>query len=579
MTETMHAFDDVIGRMNGEFDNSRPVFGIDLGTTNSAISVITTGNHVEPITLNNGKQTMPSCVMWKDGKFIVGQEAYEHRYLPNVIYSVKRLMQDVNAEVTFKDGDKELKMTPAQVSAEILKGLVEKTDGVYGEVKDVVVTVPAYFNQNGRNHTREACEIAGLNLIDIINEPTAASLCYDIDVRQKESEDVLIFDLGGGTFDVTLARIVDNNTSSELEDIFEIEDDKPEGRIVSCLSIGGNAKLGGDDIDEKMFAILCRELEGKGVKTKLFTEQFRKETILKLEQLKKAGVDNTYQFHVNTVLTNGDKVDLHIDITPSMFEAAVKPIYRKCKKEVDKVLASKPNTARIMLLVGGSTKNPFLQEMLKRDYSEFDINDGIGQDLAVTMGAAIKGKIDKFGDSNVEVFDILPLTIGANCGGIFTPIIEKGTTLPASNTIAFTTVEDDQVEMQLELLQGESRMVDDCVSLGILKFKNIPKMPAGEPTLCCTVTVSANSVMKCIGSVDGNKQEMTLDLTGEKRLHAIEGREEKLIKRWKRTAAKMDEENGTILNTLIEAYPLYSSKKDIMQFIREHSEGIKDDSK
>lgn len=177
-------------------------FGIDLGTTNSAIALVPSGTKPKIVPLKHGT-TMPSCIMWtgKGKEFIVGKDAYEHRYESSCIYSVKRHMPEVDCHLTMTVGDKKLTMTPAEISAEILKGLVKETKDLYGEVKDVVVTVPAKFNEIARQHTREACELAGLNLLGIIAEPTAASMCYDIEPDKGKTQDILVYDLGGGTFD------------------------------------------------------------------------------------------------------------------------------------------------------------------------------------------------------------------------------------------------------------------------------------------------------------------------------------------------------------------------------------------
>ena len=236
-------------------NDSKPVFGIDLGTTNSAISIIKDGRYVETIKLKNGKYTMPSCVWFHHNKFIVGDEAYRNRDKEDsVVYSVKRLMQDTKATVTLRDGNETITMTPAEVSAEILKGLVEHTEGMYGKVEDVVVTVPAYFEQSGIDATRKACELAGLNLIGIANEPTAASLCYDIKPEDGNSKDIIVYDLGGGTFDVTLARItMDSSVDNGIADLYGLDssDEEEPSKVVTTLFVDGDAHLGGDDIDLK----------------------------------------------------------------------------------------------------------------------------------------------------------------------------------------------------------------------------------------------------------------------------------------------------------------------------------------
>lgn len=574
-TKPMTAFfDDKITKLDSVADDKRPVFGIDLGTTNSAISVIQSGDHPVAITLEDGKKTMPSCVMWKDGKFIVGEEAYENRHLTNVVYSVKRHMEDVNATVTFRETNtKQLEMTPAEVSAEILKGLVEKTGGMYGEIKDVVVSVPAYFDQNGRNATKEACNLAGLNLIDMINEPTAAALCYDLKV--DDVQDVIVFDLGGGTFDVTLARVTNTSSDDSEDDIYGFDESSSDAKLVQCLAVLGDPHLGGDDIDHELYNILCDKIKEQGFSSTKFLPSDREEIILRLERRKKEGTNSTYNLHIDATTEDGVKVETVVSITPEDFRAALLPYYKRCKKIVDQVLTSVPNNANMMLLVGGSTKHQMLIEMLEHDYPQFQLNPGVGQDLAVSLGASIKGKISKFGDDAVQIFDVLPITIGIRTGDTLSQLLTAGTTLPATQTIPFTTVVDDQTSMTVEVLQGNTSNPDDCVSLGMLTLQDIPKKPAGEPNLFVTLTVNANSLLTCSAKIDGRVEQLELDLTGDQNTIKDYSREEKLIHRWTKVAESMEGEDKDTLLALIKGYPDISSRKDIMSFIRLHTEVLR----
>lgn len=574
-TKPMTAFfDDKITKLDSVADDKRPVFGIDLGTTNSAISVIQSGDHPVAITLEDGKKTMPSCVMWKDGKFIVGEEAYENRHLTNVVYSVKRHMEDVNATVTFRETNtKQLEMTPAEVSAEILKGLVEKTGGMYGEIKDVVVSVPAYFDQNGRNATKEACNLAELNLIDMINEPTAAALCYDLKV--DDVQDVIVFDLGGGTFDVTLARVTNTSSDDSEDDIYGFDESSSDAKLVQCLAVLGDPHLGGDDIDHELYNILCDKIKEQGFSSTKFLPSDREEIILRLERRKKEGTNSTYNLHIDATTEDGVKVETVVSITPEDFRAALLPYYKRCKKIVDQVLTSVPNNANMMLLVGGSTKHQMLIEMLEHDYPQFQLNPGVGQDLAVSLGASIKGKISKFGDDAVQIFDVLPITIGIRTGDTLSQLLTAGTTLPATQTIPFTTVVDDQTSMTVEVLQGNTSNPDDCVSLGMLTLQDIPKKPAGEPNLFVTLTVNANSLLTCSAKIDGRVEQLELDLTGDQNTIKDYSREEKLIRRWTKVAESMEGEDKDTLLALIKGYPDISSRKDIMSFIRSHTEVLR----
>lgn len=578
---------DKVGKLTG-LEGSSPVFGIDLGTTNSAISVVAHGDSSETIRLADGKFTMPSCVMWKDGVFIVGREAYEHRAQPNVIYSVKRFMQDTGKTVTFNDAGKILTATPAEVSAEILKGLVKLTDGVYGEIKDVVVTVPAYFNQNGRNATREACEMAGLNLIDIINEPTAAALCYDLDEALASSDtDFITFDFGGGTFDVTLARITNNSKDADIMDIYGIESDdsSDSGKIIQCLAIEGDSHLGGDDVDNDMLGVLDRKLkQEKGVSVDDFGTEFKEAMLLRLENLKKMGTNGVYGVTIDDDTLKGEHVSCSVMVTQKDFREALLPSYARCRRILDTLISRTPNSARKVILVGGSTKNPILVELLKNDYPGYEFSDAISQDLAVTQGAAIKGKIDKFGSGNVQVFDILPIAIGVHDEDKVTTLIPSGAALPATKTYVFTTVKDNQEYMILELMQGKSVIPDECVSLGKLRFGDIPPAPAGKPQLIVTVTVNADSKMVCTGEVNGEKQILKLDLTGETKQHSLTDsddsglseRDKKLKKRWLRTAEKLPAEKREVLLNLVGGFPDFVSRADINAYLRENTQALKE---
>ena len=313
------------------------VFGIDLGTTNSAISIVKTGDP-EIIHLNNGRDTLPSCVMWKDGKFIVGDEAYNNKGLSNVQYSVKRMMEDPSATVTFKDGENEKVMTPTEVSAEILKGIVRATDGLYGTVHDVVVTVPAYFNDIGKRNTMKACELAGLNLIALENEPSAAALDYT-PPADRDTEDVIIYDLGGGTFDITLASIIKSKADDFDAYEFDNTTKSSASKIIKPLALGGDGHLGGDDIDDELLKIVLKKM---GIDQFDLSERERKIFTARLERLKKAGIDQTYESEFEGDLLDGTHFSKKVIIGPDDFEAATLPIYKKTRKIMNSVLAEVP---------------------------------------------------------------------------------------------------------------------------------------------------------------------------------------------------------------------------------------------
>ena len=549
------------------------IFGIDLGTTNSAISIVKEGISAETIKLKSGKFTMPSCVMWLGDHFEVGEKAYANSEKENVVASVKRLMQSPNATVTFKYEGEELKMTPSEVSAEILKGLIAETDGLYGKIKDVIVTVPAYFNQIGMDNTRKACELAGLNLIALEKEPSAAALQYDIEPGVASSEDIIVYDLGGGTFDVTLARVSNAVASSDFDDIYGFESSdnasSSEGKIIEQLAAGGDCRLGGDDIDEALLQIVCEKLGISVLDLHPVARRFYKWT---LESFKKSGVeDRKYTFDVKTTLTDGSRLEQNVIIDEDDFVQSVIPIYKKTKTILDGILKEIPNKAKKILLVGGTTKSPIIRALLKQDYPDMEINAAFDPDLSVTRGAAIKGRILKYGDTNITAFDIIPMTIGILDDGKISTVIPKNTSLPTSKTFSFTTVEDNQTQMSVRIYQGNSRFVEECVELGSLTLNNIRPQKAGEPDLSVTVSISADSLMTCKATIDGIEEIIKLNLAGDVDAQAATlSKEEKQIIRWREFARTLVEPLRSQLNDMLDNYPSVYTREEIIAFIKQH---------
>lgn len=576
-TENIEAFGKVhnkVGvekniKVNSASDKGCPVFGIDLGTTNSAISIVASGTKPTPIKLKTGKYTMPSCVMLKNGELIAGEEAYSHRDEECSVYSVKTLMGDVNAKVTMREANgNEVTMTPAEVSAEILKGLVEQTDGFYGEVKDVVVTVPAYFDQNSIDATRKACELAGLNLIEIANEPTAAALCYDLAPKDGGKKTIMIYDLGGGTFDVTVATITNNAQVNEMAKLYGLDDfdEDEDDKVISCIAIDGNTHLGGDDIDKELLKIMFRMLRNQGINPHKFTEVYKENMLLRAEQMKKAGVLSCYDFNISTVDTEGATVETSIHISPKEFEEAARVVFDKTRAIVNRVLR-KVQHIDSMVLVGGSTKHPMIRGMLSKFYPNLVIEDAVDPDLNVSEGAAIQGHLSKFGDGSTKIFDILPISIGVVSGGELYHLIKKDTQLPAVATYSATTAYDGQQEVEVKVMQGNSSIVEEGISLGSLILEVEPA-PAGTPDLQITLSVSADRKMKCVANLDGKIKELHLQLSGDTN-HIQLAKEERLLQRWRNTANSMAPEDRDVLLSMIDAYPSID-RKQIMTFIREH---------
>lgn len=556
-------------------------FGIDLGTTNSAISVIPSGNHSVIIPLKDGRTTIPSCVMWTgNGKeFIVGKDAYEKRYEESCIYSVKRLMQDVNATVTFKKDGKELTMRPAEVSAEILKGLVKEAGNTYGIIKDVVVTVPAYFDINGKKATKEAVELAGLNLLGIIAEPTAASLCYELSPNDGCIKDIMVYDLGGGTFDVSLVRITDDADTPEKLALMEIygfektDADKNAGRTVSVICSDGDTHLGGDDLDIELFNVVMELIREQGFTGEVSVED-RERLILELEKLKKTGVNDTY---MHTCKFTNPESSYRITITPAEFARALEPIYQKTRTIVERVLSEHHNSADTLVMVGGSTKNPHLIEKLRRDYPSFIINNAFPPDESVALGAGIHAKELKFGDKAVSVFDSLAIGIGVVEGDKLKNIIPKNSQYPVTKTKTFTNVVDNQESIQVSLMQGNSIYVEEAVQLGTLLIDGLPQVPAETLNIDINLSINANGILNCSTAIHNpltGEQPIVRNL--ELNLSKVEGagarkltKDEKLVKKWTKKAESLPEPEATELKNLIQDFLNGKCDKTVvMDFIR-----------
>ena len=570
-------------------------FGIDLGTTNSAISVVASGTEPRIIPLIADKHTMPSCVMYNgaDDSFTVGYEAYRNRGKENVIYSVKSFMQDPDTTITLRDGDKSVTLTPTEVSAEILKGLVAEVGDTYGEIKDVVVTVPAMFNDFGKKHTAEACKLAGLNLLGILTEPTSASLCYDIIKEGKTQQDILVYDLGGGTFDVSLIRVnasmESNNDFAELYDLANDSEDVVNSKSVLVVGNGGDPKLGGDDIDRELARIVLAKMQKEQNLPELSKLDHEK-ILLTLESLKKSGVESTSKAVLNLGDGENSKV-LETMITPDLFKASLVPIYNKTKRIIEQVIRETSSTVNTIVLVGGSTKNPFLKQMLREDYPSFTINDLYEPDESVSLGAAIQAKNLKFGDAGVSVTDSLPIGIGVRESGSLLQLIKKNKPFPTSAYKDFTTMVDNQESIDVDIYQGDTRYLEEAVMLGRLHVDSIPASKSGDVMIRVILDINANGILKCktiISHLHGEFETITkslqLDLMGRSDTNSGAkklSREKKLIIKWRKFAETLDEGPKQQLLDMIAGFPNIVDKKTIMSFIQDNAtiKGVRDESK
>lgn len=535
-------------------------FGIDLGTTNCCITA-GVGSTAKVIKLKNGKETFPSCVMWDGYEFITGEVAYRNRHRENVIYSVKRYMQNPKKKIVLREGDKTISMTPAEVSAEILKGLVHATGGMYGDVKDVVVTVPAYFNQVGVSETKKACELAGLNCVGILREPTSASLAYKID-KDADVDRILVYDLGGGTFDISLLE-VSHKPDSELYELYNIAPpDDDTGTVINVIAIDGDSRLGGDDYDLELFKILQCKLKDFGIDDSDLSREDKEKLIYRLEQIKKTGVEFTHEMKILIDCGKSAK----IIFTPDDFVEGFISIYEKTKKCIDSVLRRTNGKVDTIALVGGSTKNPILYDLLGRDYPHMRINNSLNPDKSVAIGAGIQASNILLNSGNVKVFDVLPLSIGVLADGSIDHILARDSQLPVSSCNEFTTLYDNQTYLEVELYQGNSIIKDLCTKIGVIRIDDIRPAKKGVMSVYVSLSVSTNHLLNCSVVVHDTefdtKEERDISID----LNVLSSdKQDRLLEKIKRAADKLDEKDK---NKVYEMINNQVDVDEIKQFVR-----------
>ncbi|MHA0042179.1 molecular chaperone DnaK [Deinococcus sp. PEB2-63] len=475
--------------------------GIDLGTTNSVIAVME-GGRPEVIVNAEGARTTPSVVAYKGDERLVGQIARRQAALnpAATLFEVKRFIgrrwDEVKEEAarspfTVKEGPggsvrievNGQELAPEQVSAEVLRKLVNDASAKLGEkIKDVVVTVPAYFDNSQREATKQAGEIAGLNVLRVINEPTAAALAYGLE--RKGNETVLVFDLGGGTFDVTILELGDG--------VFEVK------------STSGDTHLGGADFDQRIVDWLATEFQ----KDNSFDLRKDKQALQRLiEAAEKAKIElsNASETTISLPFITFDpetRTPMHLERTLSRakFEELTSDLLRRVRKPVEQALAdAKLDASKIdeVILVGGSTRIPAVKRIVQ-DIIGKTPNESVNPDEAVALGAAVQAGIIQ-GDSSlgdIVLVDVTPLTLGVEVkGGMIAPMITRNTTVPAKKTEIYTTAENNQPGVEINVLQGERPMANDNKSLGRFKLEGIPPMRAGQPQIEVTFDIDANGIL------------------------------------------------------------------------------------
>ncbi len=469
------------------------ILGIDLGTTNSCMAIMEGG---EPTVIPNkeGKRTTPSVVAYsKKGERLVGEYA-KRQAITNPDNTVASIKREMGKEIKKKMGDKEY--TPQEVSAMILQKMKKDAEEYLGEnIEETVITVPAYFSDAQRQATKDAGKIAGLTVKRIINEPTAASLAYGLD--DKKEQTILVFDLGGGTFDVSILELGDG--------VFEV------------ISTNGNNTLGGDDFDQRIIDYLADEFK-KETGINLKDDKMALQRLKDSAEKAKIELSSVKQTNVNlpfiTQTDTGPK-HLDVDITRAKFEELVEDMINKTMGPMDKALDDAgfgPSEIDEVILVGGSTRIPAVQKAVKDKIGK-EPHKGINPDEVVAVGAAIQAGVLSGEVDDIVLLDVTPLSLGIETlGGVFTKLIDRNTTIPTSKSKIFSTAQDNQTAVDIHVLQGEREMAKHNKTLGRFQLTDIPPAPRGVPQIGVTFDIDENGIVH-VSAKDkgtGNEQNITI---------------------------------------------------------------------
>ena len=495
------------------------VIGIDLGTTNSCVAVYE-GGEAKIIPNAEGKNTTPSVVAFTDkGDVLVGDPA-KRQAITNpekTISSIKRIMglmmneenaKQAHDKVTYnivdKDGSAAVDVagkiySPQEISAKILTKLKEDAEAYLGsKVTDAVITVPAYFNDAQRKATKDAGTIAGLNVLRIINEPTASALAYGLE--SKAEENVLVYDLGGGTFDVTVLEISDGT--------FEV------------LSTDGNAFLGGDDFDNKIVDFLNAEFKNShGIDLK--NDKMALQRLKDSAENAKKELSSATETEINLpfiTMTEAGPQHLVVKLTRAKFEGMISTLIDETIDHIKVAMKESDldnNQIKEIIMVGGSTRVPAAQEAVSKYFGGKDLNKSVNPDEVVAAGAAIQGGVLRGDVKDVLLLDVTPLSLGIETlGGVMTKIIEKGTTIPVKKSQVFSTAEDNQPAVSISVGQGEREFAKDNKSLGLFELGDIPAAPRGVPQIEVTFDIDANGILTVSSTDKGTGKSQSITISG-----------------------------------------------------------------
>ena len=473
--------------------------GIDLGTTNSVVAVMEGG---KPTVIANaeGSRTTPSIVGFsKTGERLVGQLAKRQAILnpDKTIISIKRHMgEDYKKNIDGKD------YTPQEISAMILRKLADDASTYLGEkVTSAVITVPAYFNDAQRQATKDAGKIAGLDVLRIVNEPTAAALAYGLE--KDKTERVLVFDLGGGTFDVSILEIGDG--------------------VHEVLSTSGDTHLGGDDFDQKIIDWMCDEFkkqEGIDLRGDKQAMQRLKEAAEKAKCELSSVVETNINLPFITADANGPK-HLDLQLTKAKFEELSHDLLERCKKPVEQAIKDagiSKSEINEVVLVGGSTRIPAVQALVK-EYTGKEPNQSVNPDEVVAIGAAVQAGVLAGEVKDIVLLDVTPLTLGIETlGGVMTPLVPRNTTIPVSKSQVFSTADDNQTAVDIHVLQGERPMAGDNKSLGMFRLDGIPPAMKGMPQIEVTFDIDANGIVNVTAKDKATNKEQKITITNSSNL-------------------------------------------------------------